>query len=68
MIYTAARNIAAGEECNITYFDLTAFGDLSARQTWTKEQFQFTCTCERCLEETARENLAGIDFLPFSDF
>ncbi|KAF4454446.1 hypothetical protein F53441_3073 [Fusarium austroafricanum] len=65
MVYTAARDISKGEECMITYFDLTTHKDLSSRQTHTQEQFQFKCTCERCLKEEAEENLDGMDSLPF---
>ncbi|KAM5377552.1 hypothetical protein ACJZ2D_004921 [Fusarium nematophilum] len=64
MVYTAARDIAKGEECMITYFDLTVHDDLASRQELVQDQFQFKCTCERCLEEEAEENLAGIDSLP----
>ena len=68
MIYTAARDIAKGEECTISYFDLTAYEDLKSRQKWAEEQFQFVCTCERCLEEKAEENFAASECLPFIDF
>ncbi|KAF4974842.1 hypothetical protein FZEAL_8303 [Fusarium zealandicum] len=65
MVYTAARDIAKGEECMITYFDLTVRQDLASRQKWVQEQFQFRCTCERCLEEEAEENLDNMGSLPF---
>ncbi|KAF5024415.1 hypothetical protein F66182_3501 [Fusarium sp. NRRL 66182] len=65
MVYTAARDISKGEECTITYFDLNMHQDLSSRQNHTKEQFQFKCTCERCLAEEAENNLDNMDSLPF---
>lgn len=68
MVLSAARDIAKGEECMITYFDLTAHRDLSSRQDMTQVQFRFRCTCDRCLDEEAQENLEGMDTLPFCDF
>ncbi|KAJ3546496.1 hypothetical protein NM208_g1964 [Fusarium decemcellulare] len=65
MVYTAARDIAKGEECMITYFDLTEHEDLTSRQKHVQEQFQFKCTCERCLSEEAEENMGNMDSLPF---
>lgn len=53
MVLTATRDIAAGEECCISYFDLTVHVDLNARQKRTRELFTFSCTCERCLREEA---------------
>ncbi|KAH6967796.1 hypothetical protein BKA56DRAFT_559663 [Ilyonectria sp. MPI-CAGE-AT-0026] len=68
MVYTAARDIAQGEECCITYFDLTVYEDIMSRQGLVQDQFQFSCTCERCLREEAERNLAGIESLPFGPF
>ncbi|TVY67838.1 Histone-lysine N-methyltransferase ASHR2 [Fusarium oxysporum f. sp. cubense] len=65
MVYTAARDISKGEECMITYFDLTTHKDLTSRQNHTQEQFQFKCTCERCLKEEAEENIECMVSLPF---
>ncbi|KAH7253224.1 hypothetical protein MRS44_015615 [Fusarium solani] len=65
MVYTAARDIAKGEECMITYFDLTVHEDVTSRQKHVQEQFQFKCTCDRCLSEEAEENLENMDCLPF---
>ena len=65
MVYTAARDIAKGEECMITYFDLATRKDLSSRQKYAQTQFQFKCTCSRCLEEEAEENMDIMDSLPF---
>lgn len=65
MVYTTARDIAKGEECMITYFDLTVHENVASRQKHVQEQFQFKCTCERCLSEEAEENLESMDCLPF---
>jgi SET domain-containing protein len=65
MVYTAARDISKGEECMITYFDLVRQKDVSSRQKYAQTQFQFKCTCNRCLEEEAEENMDIMDSLPF---
>lgn len=65
MVYTAARDIAAGEELCISYFDLTQHKLVQERQELVRNQFQFTCDCKRCVEEEAEENLEGMDSLPF---
>lgn len=65
MVYKAARDIAKGEECTITYFDLTVHKDLDTRQGLTEELFRFKCTCERCVDEEVERNLEGMDALPF---
>lgn len=67
MVYTATRDIPAGEECVITYFDLAAHEDVAGRQKHVQEQFRFRCTCQRCVEDEARENMEGTDALPFCD-
>jgi SET domain-containing protein len=51
MMVTALRDIAAGEECCTSYFDLSEYVDLDARRRKTEELFTFTCQCRRCLEE-----------------
>ncbi|KAF3016532.1 Zinc finger MYND domain-containing protein 15 [Neopestalotiopsis sp. 37M] len=55
MIVTALRDIAAGEECCTSYFDLSKYVDLDARRRKTEELFTFTCQCPRCLQEERRE-------------
>lgn len=67
MVYTATREIAAGEEITITYFDLAAHEGVARRQKYLQEQFRFKCTCNQCLRDEAAENLAAIDALPFGD-
>lgn len=68
MVYTAARDIAKGEECFITYMDLGVHRSLESRRKLAEADFMFTCTCERCLREEAESNLANMDCLPFGDF
>ena len=65
MAFTAARDISKGDECMITYFDLTVHKSHGSRQHVVQEQFRFRCTCDRCLEEEAEENLESMDTLPF---
>ncbi|KAL2798262.1 S-adenosyl-L-methionine-dependent methyltransferase [Aspergillus keveii] len=55
MVLTSTRDIAAGEECCIAYFDLTVHVNLQARRKRTRELFTFSCTCERCLREEKEE-------------
>ncbi|RDW83818.1 uncharacterized protein DSM5745_04144 [Aspergillus mulundensis] len=51
MVMTATRDIAAGEECFIAYFDMTVHSSLEARRRRTRDLFNFTCDCARCLRE-----------------
>ncbi|KAL4905260.1 hypothetical protein BDW74DRAFT_178265 [Aspergillus multicolor] len=51
MVMTATRDIAAGEECFIAYFDMTVHSSLEARQRRTMDLFNFACDCARCLRE-----------------
>ncbi|OOF91860.1 hypothetical protein ASPCADRAFT_133928 [Aspergillus carbonarius ITEM 5010] len=54
MMVTALRDIAPGEECCTSYFDLSEYVDLQARRQKTQDLFIFTCTCPRCLDEEAQ--------------
>ncbi|KAJ5671292.1 hypothetical protein N7507_000419 [Penicillium longicatenatum] len=51
MVFTASRDIIEGEECCISYFDLTQYTDLNTRRQHLKNSFRFTCKCERCVSE-----------------
>ncbi|PYH55104.1 uncharacterized protein BO96DRAFT_467196 [Aspergillus niger CBS 101883] len=44
MMVTALRDIAPGEECCTSYFDLSEYVDLQARRKKTQELFTFTAT------------------------
>ncbi|KFA72030.1 hypothetical protein S40288_02258 [Stachybotrys chartarum IBT 40288] len=50
-IFKAGRDIAAGEECCIAYFDLVEFVDTEARRTEVSRSWAFACGCQRCIEE-----------------
>lgn len=67
MVYTAVRDIEKGEECTISYFDLTAHRSVGSRQDHVQTHFRFKCTCDRCVRDEAEENLAEMDLLPFGD-
>ncbi|RAK99908.1 uncharacterized protein BO80DRAFT_456052 [Aspergillus ibericus CBS 121593] len=43
LMVTALRDIAPGEECCTSYFDLSEYVDLQARRNKTQELFTFTC-------------------------
>lgn len=66
MVYRAARDIAKGDECSITYFDLAVHKDVEGRQQTVQELFRFRCTCERCLTEEEEKNMESMECLPFS--
>ncbi|CAG7957639.1 unnamed protein product [Penicillium salamii] len=51
MILTTSRDLKAGEECSISYFDLCKYVDFNTRQSLLREYFLFSCTCERCKTE-----------------
>ncbi|KAL3434829.1 hypothetical protein BDV09DRAFT_169072 [Aspergillus tetrazonus] len=53
MVFTAGRDIAAGEECCISYFDMTQYVSLQDRRRHLQGLFRFKCGCPRCLEEEA---------------
>ncbi|KAL3467679.1 hypothetical protein BJX64DRAFT_283147 [Aspergillus heterothallicus] len=51
MVFTAGRDIAAGEECCISYFDMTQFVELGERRGHLQGLFRFKCGCPRCTAE-----------------
>ncbi|PYH96905.1 set and mynd domain-containing protein [Aspergillus ellipticus CBS 707.79] len=55
MVFTASRDIAAGEECCISYFDLSQCVELRARRDHLQKLFRFVCRCDRCTTEEAAE-------------
>ncbi|KAJ5157154.1 uncharacterized protein N7482_008254 [Penicillium canariense] len=56
MVFTASRDILPGQECCISYFDLTKYTDLTSRREHLRKSFRFICQCERCIsEEPAKE-------------
>ncbi|KAK0105289.1 hypothetical protein ONS95_004327 [Cadophora gregata] len=52
-MFRTTRDLAAGEECTIAYFDLTEpqHADVHSRRAFLKEWFTFDCMCRRCLKE-----------------
>lgn len=55
MVLTTSKDLAAGDECFICYFDLCKYVDFKARQKLLREDFLFSCACERCTQEQAEE-------------
>ncbi|KAE8352401.1 hypothetical protein BDV28DRAFT_135211 [Aspergillus coremiiformis] len=67
MVFVASKDIAAGEECCISYFDLTKYSDLKSRRDHLQASFRFVCRCDRCVSEEPREEQAQWDELPSVD-
>ncbi|KAK1149681.1 hypothetical protein N8T08_005234 [Aspergillus melleus] len=67
MVFVASHNIQPGEECCISYFDLTEFVELSERRDHLQKSFRFLCKCERCLGEEAPEEDNSWDAFPAMD-
>ncbi|KAJ5305142.1 uncharacterized protein N7443_004802 [Penicillium atrosanguineum] len=55
MVLTTSRDLAAGDECFICYFDPCKYVDVKARQKLLQENFLFSCHCDRCTQEQAEE-------------
>ncbi|KAJ5612941.1 hypothetical protein N7510_006135, partial [Penicillium lagena] len=51
MVFTTSRDILPGEECCISYFDLTQYTDISSRREHLRKSFRFVCRCDRCSSE-----------------
>ncbi|KAL4912255.1 hypothetical protein BDW62DRAFT_26314 [Aspergillus aurantiobrunneus] len=51
MVFTASRDIGAGEECCIVYFDMTQYIELQDRRGHLQGLFRFKCGCPRCEAE-----------------
>ncbi|KAJ5692201.1 hypothetical protein N7462_001624 [Penicillium macrosclerotiorum] len=67
MVYTAARDILAGEECCISYFDLAQHTDLTSRREHLRNSFRFLCKCERCVSEEPVEESIEWTEMPILD-
>ncbi|KAJ5994093.1 hypothetical protein N7451_009817 [Penicillium sp. IBT 35674x] len=67
MVFTASRDINKGEECCISYFDLTQYTDLTTRRQHLKNSFRFTCKCERCVSEEPVEKESLWNTIPMMD-
>ncbi|KAJ5720166.1 hypothetical protein N7493_007044 [Penicillium malachiteum] len=57
MVFTASRDMHPGEECCISYFDLTQHTDLTSRREHLQRSFRFVCRCERCLSDEKLEKI-----------
>ena len=68
MIFTASRDIRRGEECCISYFDLTQFADVASRREHLRKSFRFMCQCERCVSEEPEKEAIDWDAMPLMDF
>lgn len=55
MVFTAGRDIAPGEECCISYFDMTQYTTLTDRRERLQSLFRFKCGCSRCSVEEAEK-------------
>ncbi|CAM6118721.1 unnamed protein product [Calypogeia fissa] len=55
MVFQALRDIEEGEECCISYFELKEYVTLKERRKMLEDFFQFTCMCEKCVEEEGEE-------------
>ena len=64
VVFTASREILPGEECCISYFDLTRFTDLTSRREHLRKSFRFICRCERCLSEEPVTETSLLEWLP----
>ncbi|KAJ5364031.1 uncharacterized protein N7496_009744 [Penicillium cataractarum] len=67
MIFTASRDILPGQECCISYFDLTKHTDLTSRREHLRKSFKFTCQCDRCVSEEPAEETNDWTPMPMMD-
>ncbi|KAJ5156123.1 hypothetical protein N7492_008926 [Penicillium capsulatum] len=67
MVFTASRHILPGEECCISYFDLTRFVDVASRREHLRKSFRFVCQCERCISEEPSEENIEWNAMPLMD-
>lgn len=67
MVFTASRDILPGEECCISYFDLTQLTDLASRREHLRKSFRFVCQYERCLAEESADEIPEWTAMPLMD-
>lgn len=67
MVFTASRDILPGEECCISYFDLTRLVDLDSRRQHLRKSFKFLCQCEKCASEELETESNLLDAMPSMD-
>ncbi|KAE8363808.1 hypothetical protein BDV27DRAFT_165220 [Aspergillus caelatus] len=69
MVFVASKDIATGEECCISYFDLTKKVELKDRRDHLQGSFRFVCKCDRCVsEEPPEEEVQWEEFPSMEDF
>lgn len=51
-VFTAARDIKAGEQLTITYID--ACQEVTTRQAYLEYAYGFRCRCPKCVEELSK--------------
>ncbi|KAL2867624.1 S-adenosyl-L-methionine-dependent methyltransferase [Aspergillus lucknowensis] len=64
MVFTAGRDIVAGEECCISYFDMTQYKELKERREHLQGLFRFKCGCPRCAAEDVPDEGTKWDAFP----
>lgn len=54
MIFRTSRNVPAGEELSLAYFDLAEpkYMDVKERRAYLESEFRFICVCPRCIAES----------------
>ncbi|OGM42348.1 set and mynd domain containing protein [Aspergillus bombycis] len=69
MVFVASKDIATGEECCISYFDLSKKVELQDRREHLQGSFRFVCKCNRCVsEEPPQEEVQWDEFPSMEDF
>ncbi len=56
LILKAVRDIGPGDQLFIAYIDRLQL--LSVRQTELRSKYNFTCACERCLEDISKSSVS----------
>jgi hypothetical protein len=67
MVFTTSCDILPGQECCISYFDLTKYTDLVSRREHLRKSFKFTCQCDRCISEEPTQETNDWDSMPLMD-
>lgn len=67
MVFVASRDILPGEECCISYFDLTQFADRDSRREHLRKSFKFPCQCQKCVSEEITQEATTLDEMPSID-
>ncbi|GMG51198.1 unnamed protein product [Aspergillus oryzae var. brunneus] len=68
MVFVASKDIATGEECCISYFDLSKKVELKDRRDHLQGSFRFVCKCDRCVSEEPPEEESPEEELQWDEF